>query len=102
MDRYDDDDANVMDDDGSMASHESHNCQAQDASPLLVPDPDHYDHVMVVASGGFGRQPNRELFGLARPNTPNSALRFAGSRQIRVGKSVLDVTLLPRAAQNSP
>nr|ACR36975.1 unknown [Zea mays]ACR36976.1 unknown [Zea mays] len=32
LDRYDDDDANVMDDDGSMASH---NCQAQDASPYL-------------------------------------------------------------------
>jgi hypothetical protein len=66
-----------------------------------VPDPDHYHHVMVVASSGFRSQ--TESFLASHGQHPNSALRFAGSRQIRVGKSLLDLDVtLPRAAQNSP
>jgi hypothetical protein len=59
--------------------------------------PDHSDHVVAVASRGFGSQGGSFLASQAEH--PNSANPLAGFRQIRVGKNLPDVALRNRGSQ---
>uniref|UniRef100_A0A0A9U018 Uncharacterized protein n=1 Tax=Arundo donax TaxID=35708 RepID=A0A0A9U018_ARUDO len=59
LDRYDDEDANVMDDEGSMADRSrvsTLQLQPPSARRDLLLVPDHHGHVVVAASRGFGSQ----------------------------------------------
>jgi hypothetical protein len=96
LDRYDDEDANVMDDDGSMAAHESHspNGKARDArAPLLVPD--HHDHVPHAVSAATAG-----AFWPRAAERPDSTPSLAGSKQIRVGKNHPDVSSVTPARRS--